>query len=356
MSRLLSRFAVAVSVAVCLAGHVDAQVSQLTPQERAIAHCLTLIRDCQLPDGAFTMKKDGPVWIQPYFANHAALALVAGKQESDLPRVAKWLEWYAAHQHSNGTVNDFVGSRDDYKDRGTTDATDSTAATFLIVVERYHKATAKLPDSVREAAKNAVAAIESVTDRADGLTWAHANYRVKYLMDNIEVYGGLVSAERLFIALGEDKQTSKSARLRNVLGNRLIGFWQAKEERYAYALLETGAYEVRPADAKQHLGTECMANLFALTWVAKWRGQLWSELRSKFKPDTGLAPQAPAERWFMAASRSGSQETVEDYRQQTISEALTFNADNVYLHRPAVTALALLEGASWLSGLTDRRP
>ena len=65
-------------------------------EEQAVAACLCLVRGCQLPDGAFAQVRPGssahaPVWIAPYFANYAALALLAGQAHAQGLEDLSWV-------------------------------------------------------------------------------------------------------------------------------------------------------------------------------------------------------------------------------------------------------------------------
>ena len=145
----------AAAVVFVFAGVGSAQLpaekrSPLTAEEKqAVAACLTLVRDCQLPDGAFAQispagQTSAPVWIAPYFANFAALALLAdyghSKKPDSLERVGRWLDWCAKHQSAEGYWNDFEGTAAAYKNNGNIDAWDSSAALFLLATGRYQRA------------------------------------------------------------------------------------------------------------------------------------------------------------------------------------------------------------------------
>ena len=96
-----------------------------------------------------------------------------------------------------------------------------------------------------------------------------------------------------------------------------------------------------------------MANLAALAWVSAKDKNPWQHLLRKFRPDGGKAPQAPVERWYMAAMHAASADEMKDWRQRTIEEAIAFNHAKDYVNRPAVAALAILEGSSWLPSIAN---
>ena len=120
------------------------------------------------------------------------------------------------NQADDGYWNDFDGTLASYKNTGKVDAWDSSAAMFLLVAGRRQKLTGKEPSpDLLRTAKNALKCIEAVTDAAHGLTWATPKYKVKFLMDNIEVYAGLRAAETLFAA-GARRPRRKKRRLRPI--------------------------------------------------------------------------------------------------------------------------------------------
>lgn len=341
-----------------------ASSSSLPTEQRAIANCRSIIRACQLDDGAFRVKSEGdPVWIQPYFANQAALALLAAKNHDDLPFVSRWIVWYARHQNPlDGTIDDFEGTvSGGYNDNGKRDSVDSYAATYLMVVDRYHRTTkGSMPANVVAAVHRAYEAVCSVTDPTDGLTWSKLDYKVKFLQDNVEVYGGLVAARSLFRSFRDQGSTPlaidalrRSKRLRQ----GLLRYWRPDAKRFAYALQGDDTFTVRPDEAAAWRRTEGMANLCGLTWIAPSHGPIWETLKKQYKPDgyissadpnAGNAPDAPPERWYIASTLVASRSEASKRRYEVVEQACLFSRDNVYLHRPAITLLALKNGASWL--------
>lgn len=340
----LKHLAVASVLLLCSLSTSSAQSDKQT----AIENCLTLIRASQLPDGAFRMKSNGdPDWIRPYFGNFAAMALLAGKNPKDRDRVLAWLDWYAKAQLPDGSINDWEGGiASGYKDNGTRDSVDSYAATYLMAVDRYQRTTKKLPKRIAEAAAKALEALNSVYD--DGLTWDKPDRKMKYIQDNIETYGGLAAAQRLFEALG-DKEKSNDAKLRKeAVASKLQSFFRPDENLFAFVLRVDGKYQVHESDPKQRMGAVGMANLVGLTWISSKNNAPWEYVNKQFAADGGEAPQAPIERWYMASLHVSPPNEVAQWRKRTIAEAQKFNKDSVYLSRTAITALALLEGSDWM--------
>lgn len=322
----------------------------LTPaEEKAVTTCLNIIRGCQLPDGSFVQvnheRNSGmPVWIAPYFANSAALALLAGhehkKNPADLKRVGRWLDWCANHQEGDGYWNDFTGPADGYQNNGKVDAWDSSAAMFLLTVGRYQRAGGKMPPALTAAAKKALKCIETVTDK-DGLTWAMPTYKVKFLMDNIEVYAGLRAGADFFTAAGLEDEAQRANDQADLIAKKLPDYWMAADKLFAYALHENGAFEGGLKQAYPH----GLAQLFGVAFVAK-KTDAWTAAK-KFSVDEGPSAAAGTERWLVAASRLGGKDA-KAWRAKTVKEVAIFTSDDVYIYRPGIAALGLLEGADWM--------
>jgi hypothetical protein len=135
-------------------------------EAQAVSACLARLRACQLPDGAFAQVEPrgagAPVWVAPYFAHFAALALLAGHAREpspeDVARVGRWLDWCAAHQAADGYWNDFEGTAASYTDTGKVDAWDSSAALFLLAADRHRRAGGALTPAARAAREHNVLA------------------------------------------------------------------------------------------------------------------------------------------------------------------------------------------------------
>lgn len=308
-------------------------------EEQAVASCLSLIRNCQLPDGAFAQVSPGdnphaPVWIAPYFANVAALALLAGHAHTpnpaDLARVRRWLDWCAKHQSAEGYWNDFEGAAGSVTNNGRIDAWDSSAALFLQVAGRCRRAGGQPTEAVSAAVARALACIEKVTD-ADGLTWAAPAYKIKFLMDNVEVRSGLRATATPTANVRADR-----------IAERLSSFWKPAKHQFAYALHADGTFEGGLDRPYPH----GLAQLYGIAWVEACPAA-WDAVSHAFGPEAGAAAACGAERWLMASVRAGDKDS-RMWRERVAAEVATFSAQRTYLHRPALAALALLEGADWM--------
>ncbi len=226
----------------------------------------------QFPDGSIPLHyRSGaepagePVTVIPYFSHFAARGLLIAYQHSGNERFAqgarRWMQWYAEHMNPDGTVNDYQGIYPDLRSTGDMDSTDSYAALYLTLLRdeaRISDTTAFL-HTMRDSVHQAVAAIE-LTLQDDGLTFAKPSYRMKYLMDNIEVREGYAAAIEIADCLGwnEEKSRWRNAfdRLSKILQEK---FCSENRQWFAFAVDEAG---------QAHFDTEyypgIMAQCFAL--------------------------------------------------------------------------------------------
>ena len=179
----------------------------------------------QLPNGALPMTyaKNGELTVNPYFADFAALALL-DKAEEYADIVVGYMDWHFAHLNTaeedfnglDGTIYDYKVTMKDGEivkevistpeNADSYDTTDSYAATFLTVVYKYYCKTGDakyllnhFQDIIR------IANVMFLTEQ-NGLTYAKPNHRVKYLMDNCEVYEGAMAASKIFEAIRQESE------------------------------------------------------------------------------------------------------------------------------------------------------
>jgi hypothetical protein len=342
---------VGVAIVLVAQGCSDRHEVSIQSQVReAISECVQNILHRQLADGAFAQnddveKPESRVWIAPYFANHAALALLAQDRvtgsETNRAAVRNWLNWCVSHQNPAGFWNDFEGTVADSHDNGKVDAWDSSAAMYLLVASRYQNQVGELTPQMIEAACKALGCIQAVTD-SDGLTWARPDHHIKYLMDNIEVAAGLVAAAELFERV-RDPQRARTARDRAArIARALPGYWNPRTHLYAYALHPDGTYEA----GLETLYPHGLAQLFGLTFVSPHR-QTWDQLSARFQPEHSAIAAAGPERWYPAAAQIDGP-TGDACRKQLLDAIPKINSPNAYIHRPALAVLALLEPNGWM--------
>ena len=174
----------------------------------------------QLPNGALPMtySKNGELRVNPYFADFAALSLLdKGEEYADV--VVKYMDWHFDHLNTaeedfnglDGTIYDYVVTMkngeiakeviSNPENADSYDTTDSYAATFLTVVNKYYLQTgdSEYIAAHLEELKRIVNVI--FANEQNGLTFAKPNHLIKYLMDNCEVYEGLMAAANLFTVI-----------------------------------------------------------------------------------------------------------------------------------------------------------
>ena len=178
---------------------------------------MAYLASMQLPNGALPMTcaKNGELTVNPYFADFAALALLDDAHKyADI--VVKYMDWHFAHLNTksedfnrlDGTIYDYKvtmkngevvsekksnpGNADSY------DTTDSYAATFLTVVNKYFYETGDSDYLLAHAEDLYRIAKVMFATYQNGLTYAKPNHLIKYLMDNCEVYEGAIAAQRIF--------------------------------------------------------------------------------------------------------------------------------------------------------------
>ncbi|GIV17398.1 MAG: hypothetical protein KatS3mg022_2833 [Armatimonadota bacterium] len=242
----------------------------------------------QHEDGAILMAPAAqPVnSLVPYFANLAAIGLAAAyphtHNKAHLQAVERWVHWYAAHLNPDGTMDDYRLQDGKLQPTGDCDSTDSYAATFLEALHRAVQASLdrRLLTALYPAARKAVGGIR-LTLQEDGLTWAKPSYRVKYLMDNVEVYRGWQSAAWLAQAMGRksDANSFKQSAERTLRAIEGSLFSQSRGY-YAWVMHEDGVLEAR----LERWYPDVMAQLMAIAWLppSTRRKGLFARLRKQF--------------------------------------------------------------------------
>ena len=201
----------------------------------------------QRADGAILYTKTR---VDPYFANIAAIgALRSGVDTIDVQR---WMEWYVARSKDRnpwslpGAITDYdVAPNGALRTTREADSVDSYAATFVsLAATAWRAGDAPLRAyvaGIRGDVERIASAMDAVADR-DGLTWALPDYRLKYLMDNSEVYRGLIDlatlrAEAFGDLAGSVRASSRALRVQDAIRAR---YWDAKRGLFALALDERG--------------------------------------------------------------------------------------------------------------------
>ena len=231
------------------------------------------IASAQLPDGAianYPFNGTSAV-IQPYLSNYGAIGLAEATSASGDMTYANdaWssLFWYGAHMDpTTGYVTDYDYANGVETSTGSFDSTDSYAGTFLAAAWDTYAATDNTANLAKllPAIQLAVKAIES-TQQSDGLTWATPTYHAKYLMDNAEVYGGLVSAENLARAANDAALVSEATADATSSFAGIQGFWNTTTNSYDWARAGADATTDTTTD-----WTVLYPDAFEQMWAIAW--------------------------------------------------------------------------------------
>jgi hypothetical protein len=268
-----------------------------TPNELARA-----IRKCQAPDGAIAMEP-GSDTVIPYFANLAALGLVAA---GDAPNAARWADWYRARMQPNGVVDDYTGRSGAWKSAKKRDSTDSYAATWLELMDAL--ASGRSDAWLRARYVNvrlAVAAIR-LTLQPVGLTLAKPDWPVMYTMDNTETARGLRAAARLAKRAGDAASAREwnamAARMETAVREKL---WDVNRKCYLVGLQPDGGR----MDGLSKWYPDVMANLMAIGWgPASERNRalfarLWTQFGAEIPAAARTADDVDRLAWWALAAR-----------------------------------------------------
>jgi len=232
------------------------------------------IMSAQLPDGAIAVWPDRPVLrlVHPYLANFAAIGLArAASVTGDASYAdAAWsyLRWYAsAESPQTGYVTDYdVVGGTELVSTGTEDSTDAYAGTYLAAVWDTYSATGNLAAlrSVSGGVAGALAAIAS-TQQPDGLTWATPSWHVAYLMDNVQVLGGLEAATAIERVLGNSSLEQEAAARTSLMQSGIASLWDPATGAYDWARQQNGWQH--PTDWS-NLYPDALEQVSAVEWGA----------------------------------------------------------------------------------------
>lgn len=167
--------------------------------------------------------------ISPYFANIAALGLLAADTRAARAGTLRWMTWNLAHLNA-ADVNVPANSVFDYvydpvtgaeTPTGDFDSVDSYASTALNVAYAAHSSKDR---ALRSFVRKNIGVYEAIADLVitpaptgvlvdtgpdAGLTIAKPSYPIAFTMDNAEVYSGLVDLAKLETRLGRHAQAAR---------------------------------------------------------------------------------------------------------------------------------------------------
>ncbi|MCJ8013663.1 hypothetical protein MUG84_18215 [Paenibacillus sp. KQZ6P-2] len=194
---------------------------------------------------------NGKYKVIPYFSHIALLGLLEKPEYANVAK--KYMDWYFAHLNEgkgpdvpDGSVYDYVVETDRQTETATLDfdSTDSYASTFLNVLRKYAEVTGDTAYVAEH--KEKVLQIASAmlsTQDTDGLTWAKPTYKVKYLMDNTEVYRGLIDmawiAEHIF---GDTAEAARFNAIKEQVHTAIQSeLWLENKNMYSPGKTESGS-------------------------------------------------------------------------------------------------------------------
>lgn len=214
----------------------------------------------QLENGAIPMtgEQNGEVTVNPYFSSVAALALL-DNADKYAQNVKAYAEWYFAHLNTadtdyngvDGTIYDYIITLENGKiikeaAKGSYDSTDSYAATFLTVLNKYYEKTGDADYILSRAADIDRVADALLSTFSFGLTYAKPDYEVKYLMDNCEVYEGMVAGMQLLTLINDTTLDGMLRLAKYKMGNEVVAqaieksLWNAGNGHYEAGIFASG--------------------------------------------------------------------------------------------------------------------
>jgi hypothetical protein len=158
------------------------------------------------------------------------------------------LDWYKYRQNPRtGYVTDYNYDKTTKKETSTgdMDSVDSYSATYLKALECLYTATGNKTKLLqhKSSSKLAYKSILSVMD-IDNLTFAKPTYRVKYLMDNVEVLAGVKSYKNLLGVYGST-QNEVSQMVDKVELAIEAKMWNKDAQNYYWAIAGSGKNEYK---------------------------------------------------------------------------------------------------------------
>ncbi len=161
--------------------------------------------------GCYAKVGEKAFWkVDPYFVNLGLFGLLSTADKDRFNIVRDWLNWYLGHLEHDGTILNHWYAADGTDEKkcidcispvpcNFADSHDSYAATFLSLTYLYYKLSHDKSwfNNIIESKLELIGDLIISLQDTDGLTWARKDYKIKYLMDNCEVYDGLMALSRI---------------------------------------------------------------------------------------------------------------------------------------------------------------
>ena len=235
--------------------------------------------------------------IEPYIVTILALNEVDNGR--NVSSVKHFIQWYFSklnypdYQGLSGTIYVYTLEGDREKSTNKYDSVDGYAGMFLHLLQQYAVKTGDiqlLKDNWQKI-EDIASLIPELQDK-DGLTWATPRYKVKYLMDNCESYGGIVAYMELRSLVGMPgslQYYAKSILLRKGIKENL---YQPDKKLFYWAIVEDGTPS---ASAWETFYPDSLAQLFPiycglLNDAPSIQEKLWLDFCRKYAATMKNAP------------------------------------------------------------------
>ena len=166
------------------------------------------ISDCQINEensnnlathGIFAVSPNKS-WIVPYFTNNGLRGFLRSNHPERYKMTRDWLDWYINNIDENGVMSDYTWDGINLNSSAP-DSEDAYAASFWGLVYEYYQFSNDtswfLQPNAKEQMELMADYLINVLQQDDGLAWAKQSYKIKYLMDNCQVYWGLQSLAKI---------------------------------------------------------------------------------------------------------------------------------------------------------------
>ena len=227
--------------------------------------------------------------IEPYIVS--ILALNEVENGRNLTQVKRFIQWYFSRlnypdvQKLNGTIYVYTLEGNSEKSTRKYDSVDGYAGMFLHLLREYALKTgdtALLRDNWSKIED--IAALISVLQDRDGLTWAMPQYRVKYLMDNCESYGGMAAYMALRNMVGMEGSLQHRATLIRIRKGILEDLSDSGQNLFYWAITEDGGKS--PSDWNRFY-PDAFAQIFPVYYgllddQVSVRNNLWGEFTRRY--------------------------------------------------------------------------
>ena len=227
--------------------------------------------------------------IEPYIVS--ILALNEVENGRNLPQVKRFIQWYFNRlnypdlQKLNGTIYVYTLEGDSEKSTKKYDSVDGYAGMFLHLLWQYALKTGDVSLLRDNWSKiEDIAALISVLQDKDGLTWAMPQFRVKYLMDNCESYGGMAAYMALRNMAGMEGSLQHRASLIRIRKGILEDLYDSGKNLFYWAITEDGG---KSSSAWDRFYPDAFAQIFPVYYgllddQIPLRNYLWGEFARRY--------------------------------------------------------------------------